>query len=77
MCETARHCAIRVSLEKVAELRNRIGGEEGRIQALEFISREEHAAIDQVYLELGAPQITLRSAWDVFTNVVGLYGAVA
>ena len=59
----ARNCAIRVRRELVQELRERLGGEEGRRQAYSFVPPQFQARADDAYVAMGAPKITL-------TNVI-------
>lgn len=61
--------------ELVRELRDQIGGEEGRRRAYEFVTSQFRAEADGAYMELGFPPITLASAWTVFTSVVNLLEA--
>ena len=54
----------------IRELRDGIGGEEGRRQAYQFVTPEFQAAADGAYADLGYPRITLTTAWTVFVAVV-------
>ena len=54
----------------IRELRDGIGGEEGRRLAFQFVTPEFQVAADGVYADLGYPRITLRTAWKVFLAVV-------
>ncbi|KAJ6448389.1 hypothetical protein C8R45DRAFT_1133036 [Mycena sanguinolenta] len=67
---TARDCSVRVNPESVYRLREAYGGEEARDKAFRFVSREFVAEADAVYVDLGCPAITLRTAWAVFQQVV-------
>ena len=59
----------------IDELRDEVGGEEGRRQAYEFVTPEFQAAADGAYADLGHPRITLTTAWMVFSNVVNVLRA--
>ena len=56
--------------ELVHDLRNQIGGQEGRRQAYQFVTPEFRAEADGTYTDLGSPPITLVTAWTVFLAVV-------
>ena len=62
----ARSCAIRVRKELVQELRERLGGEEGRRQAYRFVPPEFQARADAAYIAMGAPKIALTNVWEIF-----------
>lgn len=72
--ETARDCSIRVNPETLYRLREAHGGQEARDAAYRFVSQEFQADADGVYVDLGAPKITLESAWDVFEQMVNMLG---
>ena len=69
---TARDCRVHVRRELINELRNQIGGEEGRRQAYEFVTPEFCAEADEAYIDLGSPPITLVGAWKLFFAVVAV-----
>lgn len=58
--------------ELVSELRDQIGGEEGRQQAYEFVTPEFCAEADGAYIALGSPPIMLKTAWSIFAAVVNV-----
>ena len=65
-----RDCRVNVRPDMIRELRDGIGGEEGRRQAYQFVTPEFQAAADGAYADLGYPRITLTTAWTVFVAVV-------
>ncbi|KAJ7452923.1 hypothetical protein FB451DRAFT_1521089 [Mycena latifolia] len=67
---TARDCSINVNPDTLYRLREAYGGEEARDAAFRFVSREFQADADGVYADLGCPEITLPTAWDIFSQVV-------
>lgn len=67
---TARDCRVNVRQDMIHELRDGIGGEEGRRLAYQFVTPEFQAAADDAYAELGRPRITLTTAWAIFEDVV-------
>jgi hypothetical protein len=69
VCATSRNCSIRVNLDTVHQLREDLGGTEGRQQAFRFVDAEFEALADEALAELKYPDITLSSAWDVFVAV--------
>jgi len=56
-------------MDIVRELREELGGTEGREQAFRFVDAEFEALADDALAELNYPDITLSSAWDVFVAV--------
>lgn len=66
----AQQCYITVDLGWVRELRRQLGGEEGRKQALSFVSPEFQVMADEAYERIGSPLIDLTNAWTVFTAMV-------
>ena len=60
----------------VRELRDGIGGEEGRQHAYQFVSAEFQAAADGAYDDLGYHRVTFATAWTVFLAVVDVLRAV-
>ncbi len=56
--------------ELISELREQIGGQEGRRQAYDFVTPEFRAEADGAYTDLGSPPITLVTAWAIFLAVV-------
>ena len=69
---TARDCRVYVRQELINELRDQIGGAEGRQQAYEFVTQEFRAEADGAYVDLGCPPITLKTAWSIFFSVVNV-----
>jgi hypothetical protein len=69
---SARNCSIRINTETVQRLRDGIGGIEGHEEAFRFVDAEFAAEADDALAELGYPQITLSSAWDIFIAVVDI-----
>ena len=69
VCATSRNCSVRVNLETVHQMREDLGGAEGRQQAFRFVDAEFEALADEALAELNYPDITLSSAWDVFVAV--------
>ncbi|KAF8497710.1 hypothetical protein JB92DRAFT_2986656 [Gautieria morchelliformis] len=49
-----------------------LGGEEGCERAFHFISCEFQAEADHAWINLGSPEITLATAWDMFAAVLAL-----
>ncbi|KAF7350254.1 hypothetical protein MVEN_01328900 [Mycena venus] len=72
---TARDCSIRVDPQLVNEIREVYGGVEARDEAYRFVSRIFQAAADGAYVQLGCPEITLETIWDVFSDVVKILDA--
>ena len=72
---TARDCRVNVRRDMIQELRNGIGGEEGRRRAYQFVTPEFQAAADGAYADLGYPRITLATAWAVFQAIVDVLRA--
>ncbi|KAF8173504.1 hypothetical protein K438DRAFT_1674233 [Mycena galopus ATCC 62051] len=72
---TARDCSIRVNPQLVDEIREIYGGAEGRDKAYRFVSQIFQAAADGAYVQLGCPEISLDTIWDVFTDVVKILEA--
>ena len=72
--KSARHdahdCSIRVNPKTVRDLRDAYGGLETRDRLFRFVSREFQAEVDEAYVDIGRPAISLESGWDVFKNVV-------
>ncbi|KAI1785490.1 hypothetical protein LXA43DRAFT_1100273 [Ganoderma leucocontextum] len=69
---TARDCRVNVRRELIRELRDEIGGEDGRRQAYNFVTPEFRAEADGAYMDLGSPPITLVNAWTIFLAVVNV-----
>ena len=61
--------------ELVEELRDQIGGAEGRRQAYEFVTPDFRAEADEAYIDIGSPPITLVTAWNIFVSVVNVLKA--
>jgi hypothetical protein len=66
---TARNCSVRVDMATVQQLREELGGREGRDQAFRFVDAEFIALADDALADLDYPAITLASAWDVFVAI--------
>jgi hypothetical protein len=66
---TARNCSIHVNMGLVHQLREELGGIDGREEAFRFVDAEFAAEADEALAQLGYPDITLSSAWDVFVAV--------
>ena len=66
---TARDCSIHVNMNTVQQMREDLGGAEGREKAMRFVDVEFQAEADEVLAELKYPNITLSSAWDIFVAV--------
>ena len=56
-------------METVHQLREDLGGAEGRDQSFRFVDAEFVALADEALCELNYPEITLSSAWDVFIAI--------
>ena len=56
----------------IRELRDRIGGEESRQEAYQFVTPEFQAMADAAYADLDYPCITLATAWTIFSAVVNV-----
>jgi len=56
----------------VQDLRERLGGQEGRDLAFRFVDDEFAAVADRAWTQLGCPEITLMSAWDIFAALASL-----
>lgn len=69
---TARDCSVGVRAELVQELRNRLGGVEGRRRAYEFVAPEFQALADGALADLGFPVISLSNAWPMFHSIVAV-----
>lgn len=69
VCATSRNCSVYVNMHTVRQLREDLGGAEGREQAFQFIDAEFEALADEALAELNYPNITLSNAWDVFIAV--------
>lgn len=63
-------CSIKVRPEFVAQLREDLGGDEGRDAALRFVPLAFEDRAEEAYELLGRPPIELESAWDVFRLMV-------
>jgi hypothetical protein len=70
--ETARDCSITINMKTVHQLREELGGVEARDAAFRFVDPEFQADADEAYVELGCPDITLLSAWDIFIAVADI-----
>lgn len=57
-------------MESVKKMREELGGNDARKAAFQFVDPVFAAAADEAWGELGYPDITLTSAWDVFLAVV-------
>ncbi|KAF4586441.1 Transposase [Pleurotus pulmonarius] len=66
----ARDCSIVANMNIVRQLREGLGGTEGRAQAYAFVDPEFGALADSALGELNFPAITLMNAWDIFIAVV-------
>ena len=66
----ARNCGIRIRQSVVETLRESIGGNEGRRAAYAFLKPEVKAVLDDIYLRIGSPKITVVTAWTVFDAMV-------
>ena len=69
---TARDCAIWVDMNLVQDLRERLGGQAGRDLAFRFVDDEFAAVADNAWTQLGCPEVTLMSAWDIFVAIANL-----
>ena len=67
---TARDCSIKVNPETVKRLREAYGGYSARESTYRFFSREFEAVADDVYVDLGMPEIRLDNAWNIFKTLV-------
>lgn len=67
---TARNCSVKVRPELVSQLRDSIGGVDGRHHAYAFVTQEFKAVADNAYYNIGCPAIDLTNAWNVFTRIV-------
>lgn len=63
---TAKDCSIRVNPNTVHHLREAYGGATARDAAYRFVPAEFQAAADDIYLDLGMPDIGLDNAWEIF-----------
>lgn len=69
VCATARQCFIRVDMATVHQMREDLGGNDGREEAFRFVDSEFEARADSALGALGYPSITMASAWDIFVAV--------
>ncbi|THH19638.1 hypothetical protein EUX98_g8732 [Antrodiella citrinella] len=67
---TAKNCSIRVDMELVKALREELGGEEGRDEALQFVTREFEEEAQTAYTNLQTPAVDLTNVWHIFTLLV-------
>ena len=67
--ETARNCSVRVDMASVHQLREELGGKEGKEKAFRFVDAEFEALADDALADRDYPEITLASAWDVFVAI--------
>jgi len=56
----------------IQDLRERLGGQEGRDLAFRFVDDEFATVADRAWTQLGCPEITLMSAWDIFAALASL-----
>ena len=54
----------------LSQLRDSIGGVDGRHNAYAFVTQEFKAVADNAYYNIGCPAIDLTNAWNVFTRIV-------
>lgn len=66
----AHDCSIVANMNIVQQLREGLGGIDGRAQAYAFVDPEFSALADSALGELNFPAITLMNAWDIFIAVV-------
>ncbi|KAJ7136217.1 hypothetical protein C8R46DRAFT_614344 [Mycena filopes] len=66
---TARDCSISVCPQLHNDLREIYGGVNARENAYRFVSQEFQSAADDVYWQMGRPEITLDSIWSIFSEV--------
>jgi hypothetical protein len=69
VCATSRNCSVGIDMHTVHQLREDMGGAEGREQAFRFVDAEFEALADGALAELNYPDITLSSSWDIFVAV--------
>ncbi|KAG2345670.1 hypothetical protein BDR05DRAFT_946703 [Suillus weaverae] len=67
-----RDCLISIDMDLVQELQEELGGLEARDTAFQFIDVKFQAMADDIFCNLGFPDITLANAWDVFVAVVDI-----
>lgn len=72
---TARNCSICVNMTTVHQLREDLGGIEGRELAFRFVDAEFEAEANEILAELNYPVITLSSAWDIFIAITDAFSA--
>jgi hypothetical protein len=65
----ARNCFVRVNPDLVKQLREELGGLDGRAGAFQFVDDEFAATANDAFGSLGFPLISLSSAWDIFVAV--------
>ncbi|KAF4568635.1 hypothetical protein EYR36_010648 [Pleurotus pulmonarius] len=68
----ARPCSIGVEYSAVRQLREGIGGDDGREQALAFVNPVFKANADAALGTLGFPEITLANVWEIFSAVANI-----
>jgi hypothetical protein len=67
---TARDCSISVNPDTIRHLREAYGGDNARQRAFSFVTPEFQAEADDIYVELGRPEISLETGWNVFKGIV-------
>jgi len=68
----ALDCRIRVPPEAIEELRMQINLEEGpksKFQAWPGLTEEFDLYASRVFLDIGAPKLTMGKGWDVFVQM--------